>query len=92
MLFVVETDTIRSMSTRAVVLDEQHFRVAEEKARALGKTPEQYLQSLIEADSRSFDELLQPIRQGFDSMTDAEVDSLLQQAQRAARRQRSETA
>jgi hypothetical protein len=68
-----------------VALDEQHFRVAEENARAMGKTPEQYLQALIEADSRSFDEMLGPVRSGFDSMSDDELDSLLDRAQKAAR-------
>jgi hypothetical protein len=73
------------MSTRTVALDEEHFRVAEEKARALRKTPEQYLQALIDADSRTFDDLLQPIRSGFDRMGDNEIDSLFERAQKAAR-------
>jgi hypothetical protein len=73
------------MSNRTVALDESHFRVAEENARALGKTPEQYLQALIDADSRSFDEILGPVRNGFDQMSDDQLDSLFQRAQKAAR-------
>jgi hypothetical protein len=76
---------MRGMSIRTVALDEQHFRIAEDKARAMGKTPEQYLQALIDADSRSFDELLAPIRSGFDQMSDADIDGLFDRAQKAAR-------
>jgi cyclopropane fatty-acyl-phospholipid synthase-like methyltransferase len=73
------------MSMHAVTLDEKHFQIAEEKARALGTTPEQYLQSLIDADSRSFDQILQPVQAGFDNMTDPEIDDLFTRAQKAAR-------
>jgi hypothetical protein len=69
-----------------VTLDEVHFKAAADKARALGKTPEQYVQLLIEADTRTFDEILDPVRAGFDSMSDDEVDALLERARRAARR------
>ena len=69
-----------------VKLDEVHFRVAAEKARVLGKTPEQYLQSLIDADSRSFDEILRPARKGFEAMSDEELDGLFDRAKKAARR------
>jgi hypothetical protein len=73
------------MSIHPVPLDEEHFRVAEEKARAIGKTAQEYLQALIDADSRSFDEILEPARRGFDSMSDSELDDLLGRARRAAR-------
>ena len=75
------------MSAHAITLDEKHFRVAEEKARALGKTAEQYLAALIDADSRSFDEILQPIRQGFAGMNDTELDDLFDRARKAARQE-----
>ncbi len=68
-----------------VTLDESHFKTVTEKARALGKTPEQYLQLLIDADSRSFDEILQPVRAGFDSMSDDEIDALFDRARNAPR-------
>jgi hypothetical protein len=73
------------MSTRAITLDEKHYLAAEEKARALGKTPEEYLHTLIDADSRSFDEILQPVREGFGQMSDEDIDDLLDRAQKAAR-------
>ena len=76
------------MSTHAVTLEEKYFRVVKEKARALGKTPEQYLQALIDADSRSFDDILKPVRRGFDKMSDKETDSLIERAQKFARRKR----
>jgi hypothetical protein len=62
------------MSTHAVSLDERHFRAAAEKARLLGQTPEEYLHGLIDADSRTFDEILEPARRGFEKMSDGEVD------------------
>jgi hypothetical protein len=75
------------MSAHAVKLDEEHFRAVQANARTLGKTPEQYLQALIDADSRSFDEILQPVRQGFEHMGDAELDDLFDRARQAGRRQ-----
>ena len=75
------------MSDHAVTLDERHFRAAEEKARALGTTPDQYLQSLIDADSRSFDDILRPVRQGFEKMSGGELDELFDRAKSAARQQ-----
>jgi hypothetical protein len=68
-----------------VTLDETHFKAVAEKARALGETPEQYLQRLIEADSRSFDEILLPVRKGFDPMSDGEIDGLMDRARKSAR-------
>ncbi|HEY8747727.1 MAG TPA: hypothetical protein VIM11_07125 [Tepidisphaeraceae bacterium] len=65
---------------KAVTLDEQHYQVAADKARSRGQTPEQYLQELIDADARTFDEILHPVRQGFESMSDEEVDGLWNRA------------
>ncbi|MBV8780782.1 MAG: hypothetical protein JO353_05230 [Phycisphaerae bacterium] len=73
------------MSDRAVQLDEQHFRILSENAAAFGTTPELYLQSLIDAHSRTFDEILSPIRAGFEQMSDEEIDGLFDQARKAAR-------
>ncbi len=75
------------MSSHAITLDDKHFRVAEEQARAMGKTPEQYLQTLIEAASQTFDEILLPVREGFDGMGDPEIDALFDRARKAARGQ-----
>ena len=68
-----------------VKLDEPHFKLVAEKSRSLGKTPEQYLQSLIDADSRSFDEILEPARKGFESMSDDELVGLFDRARKATR-------
>jgi hypothetical protein len=68
-----------------VTLDETHFKLIAEKARALGKTPEQYLHALIDADGRTFDEILEPARRGFDSMSDDALDDLFDRAKTAAR-------
>jgi hypothetical protein len=75
------------MAGHSVQLDDEHYRAAETTARSLGKTPEQYVQALIEADSRSFDEILAPVRGGFEKMGDGELDELLDRARSAARRQ-----
>ena len=71
-----------------VTLDEKHFRQALERARELGLTPEAYIQSLIAQASRTFDEILEPIRRGFDAMSDDEVDRLFERAQKSARASR----
>ena len=73
------------MSTHSVSLDERHFQAVAEKARLLGQTPEEYLQGLIDADGRTFDEILEPARRGFEKMSDEEVDGLLDRARKAAR-------
>lgn len=67
-----------------ITLDEAHFKTLVAKARALGKTPEQYLQALIEADSRTFDEILAPARKGFESMGDDDIDELFGRARKSA--------
>lgn len=69
-----------------LTLDEPHFKVLSEKARARGQSPEQYVQALIDADAATFDVILEPVRQGFDSMTDTEIDDLFGRAQVAARK------
>lgn len=70
---------------RTVTLDEAHYRRAVEKARSLGKTPEQYVQELIDADGRTFDDILAPVREGFASMSDDELDDLFERARQATR-------
>ena len=68
-----------------IILDEPHFRQVVDKAQSLGTTPDRYLAALIDADARSFDQILEPVRKGFDSMTDDEVDGLMDRAVKAAR-------
>ncbi|HTW93728.1 MAG TPA: hypothetical protein VMD30_02970 [Tepidisphaeraceae bacterium] len=71
-----------------ITLDKSHFSRLAKRAQVVGKTPSQYVQKLIDADSRSFDQILRPIRKGFESMTDAELDDLLDRAGKAARRKK----
>lgn len=68
-----------------ITLDQTHFQRAIEKAKALGTTPDRYLAGLIDADGRSFDEILEPVRNGFDSMEDGDLDGLMDRATKAAR-------
>jgi hypothetical protein len=68
-----------------IILDESHFQLARDKAKTLGTTPDRYLAALIDADARSFDQILEPVRKGFDSMSDEEVDGLMDRAIKAAR-------
>ena len=68
------------------MLDEPHFKILADKARALDMSPQQYLQALIDAHGRSFDEILEPIRKGFEGMSDQEVDDLFDRATKAARK------
>ena len=68
------------------MLDEPHFKILAEKARALDMSPQQYLQALIDAHGRSFDEILAPVRKGFEKMSDQEIDALFDRATKAARK------
>jgi hypothetical protein len=68
-----------------ITLDESHVQRALDKAKTLGTTPDRYLAGLIDADARSFDEILEPVRKGFESMGDDEVDGLMERALNAAR-------
>lgn len=56
---------MRSMGTTTIVLDDRHFQAVAQKARELGTTPEEFIQSLIDAATMSFDELLAPVRDSF---------------------------
>ncbi|HZK80045.1 MAG TPA: hypothetical protein VFC46_03240 [Humisphaera sp.] len=68
-----------------ITLDESHFQRALDKARTLGTTPDRYLAALIDADARSFDQILEPVRKGFESMNDDELEALMERAMKAAR-------
>jgi hypothetical protein len=73
------------MMDTTITLDEPHFRLVMDKARSLGTTPDRYLAALIDADGRSFDHILEPVRRGFESMSDDELDGLMDRATEAAR-------
>ena len=68
-----------------ITLDERHFHAAAERARELGTTPEVYVQALIDQAGRSFDEILAPVRKGFEAMSDDEIEGLFDRATKSAR-------
>ena len=67
-----------------ITLDERHFYAAVERARKLGTTPEVYVQTLIDQAGRSFDDILAPVRKGFETMSDDELDNLFDRAIKSA--------
>ena len=69
-----------------VILDEKHFDTAAKRARELGTTTEGYIQSLIDEAGRTFDEILAPVRKGFESSSDDELDALFDRALKTARK------
>ncbi len=61
------------------------LQALKEKAREAGKTVEEYLRTVIEADilaDQSFSEILEPIRRSFDEseMSEDELDTLFEEA------------
>jgi hypothetical protein len=67
-----------------ITLDESHFHAAVERARKLGTTPDAYVQTLID-QARDIDDILAPVRKGFESMPDDELDALFDRAVKYAR-------
>lgn len=66
-------------------------KAVEKKAKDEGKTPPEYVRSLIERDmlaDRSFDEILKPIRADFrkSGISEAQLDQIAERARNAARR------
>jgi len=68
-----------------ITLHKKHLQTAARQARKLGKTTEAYIESLIEHDNRTFDEILAPMRKGFEAIPDDELDALFERANKAAR-------
>jgi hypothetical protein len=68
-----------------ITLDAEHFKAAADTARELGTTPAAYVQSLIDAATMSFDEILGPVRDGFraDGMSEDELDEAVSEARQA---------
>ncbi|MDB5290941.1 MAG: hypothetical protein JWL69_2182 [Phycisphaerales bacterium] len=68
-----------------ITLDSRHYKAAAEKARELGKTPEEYIESLIDAATPTFDEILAPVREGFrkSGVTEEELDAAVAEARKA---------
>jgi hypothetical protein len=63
------------MPATTITLDERHFKAAAAKARALGQTPERYIESLIDAATLTFDQILAPVREGYRA-SDGDEDAL----------------
>jgi hypothetical protein len=59
--------------------------VAAKKARELGKTPQTFIESLIDAASLTFDDILAPVREGFaeSGITEEELDAAVTKARKA---------
>lgn len=72
------------MST-TITLDKRHFKAAAAKAHALGTTPETFIESLIDAATMTFDEVLAPVRKRFakSGTTEAELDRAVSKARKA---------
>ena len=68
-----------------VTLDKRHFQAAAEKARELGKTAATYIESLIDADTLTFNEILAPVRESFakGGATEDELDDVVNEARKA---------
>lgn len=68
-----------------VTLDKRHFNAAAQKARELGKTPKSYIESLIDAATLTFDEILAPVRKSFaaSGVSEAQLDDAVVQARKA---------
>jgi hypothetical protein len=68
-----------------ITLDKRHYTAAAEKAREMGKTPETYIESLIDADTFTFDEVLAPVRESFakGGATEQELDDAVNEARKA---------
>jgi hypothetical protein len=48
---------------RTVILDSRRYKAVVAKAQELGTTPQRFVQSLIDAATLTFDEILAPVRQ-----------------------------
>ena len=71
-----------------VTLRKRHFKAAAAKARALGMTPQAYIESLIDAAGMTFDEILAPVREDFrkSGMSEDELDDLVTTARKSIHR------
>jgi hypothetical protein len=78
----------KGVSSYSVTLDEKHFRAVREKARAIGKTPKEYLQALIDTDG--VDEILAPVRRKFaeSGMSEDQLSDFLEEIKHRRRQER----
>ena len=70
--------------SNSIILDDAHFEAALERARVLGKTPESYIASLIDAEKMTFDEILEPVRKSFaeSGVSEDELDDVIYEARK----------
>jgi hypothetical protein len=76
-----------SVSFTDIGLKPAQVKAVAKRAKQVGKSPSEYLRSLVERDlliGRSFDEILRPIREGFakSGVTEDELDVLVTRARR----------
>jgi hypothetical protein len=70
-----------------VTLDERRYKAALEKARELGKSPDSYIESLIDAATMNLDDILAPVREGVSQrgLSEEELDDVVTKARKAIR-------
>jgi hypothetical protein len=68
-----------------VTIEKRHFMAAVKRARELGKTPEGYIESLIDAATLTLDDVLAPARSSFrrGGATEEELDDAVAEARKA---------
>jgi hypothetical protein len=76
------------MDTTTIVLDDRRFKAATKRAEELGTTPEDFINSLIDAATLTFDEILSPVREAFaaSGSTENDLDDAVAEARGALRK------
>ena len=79
-----------SLSFQDLKLRPAQWRAVEKRARNAGKTPPEYVRSLIEREllaGKSFDDMLRPIRDDFrrSGITPDQLDQIVRRARRISR-------
>ena len=71
--------------SNTVTLSERYVKTAAKRAQELGVTTEAYIESLIDAATLPFDEILAPVREGFrkGKVTEEELDAAVAEARKA---------
>jgi hypothetical protein len=72
-----------------ITLDQRRYKAAAKRARELCKTPEQHIESLIEADTLTFEKVLMPVCKKFrrSGVGAKELYAAINEARRAIRLQ-----
>lgn len=64
-----------------VTLNKRHFKAAADKARQLGKTPQGYIESLIDAAATTFEDILRPVHKS--KVSEEDLDAAIAEARKA---------